>query len=41
MMMTTQKTEPELEEEQEQVQAKPKKRGFFSKLFGRKDKDDD
>lgn len=33
-------TEPE-EAEEVPEQAKPKKRGFFSKLFGRKDKDDD
>ena len=36
-------TEEVAETEPEEVpeQAKPKKRGFFSKLFGRKDKDDD
>ncbi|MDE6780658.1 MAG: signal recognition particle-docking protein FtsY [Ruminococcus sp.] len=35
--------EPENEEEpeQEEEQVKPKKRGFFSKLFGKKDKNDD
>lgn len=34
-------TDESVEDEEEQEQAKPKKRGFFSKLFGRKDKNDD